>query len=126
MRDRFFLAAAVGLVLLLGAAGAADEPAKVDVRGKATKVAAAGKDGDLLGTLLIEGEKEKTTSYDKASVKVTKQTRIEKMVGKERKPATFEDLKQGAKVEANFTGPVAESYPVQATAKDILIIEAPK
>jgi beta-N-acetylhexosaminidase len=108
---------------------AADEPAKVDIRGKATKVLIAPKEAQesgLLGTVLIEGVKEKTTSFDKASVKITSKTTIEKMVGTERKPAKIEDLKQGSKVEANFAGPVAESYPVQATAKEILILDEAK
>jgi len=59
-------------------------------------------------------------------VKVTDKTKIEKTDGKERKEATFEDLKKGARVEATFTGPVADSYPVQATAKAILILEEAK
>lgn len=36
-------------------------------------------------------------------------------------PRTFEDLQQGATVSAWFTGPVAESYPVQATASALVI-----
>ena len=41
----------------------------------------------------------------------------------ERRPATFEALQVGQKVEAWFTGPVAESYPVQAVASDIVILK---
>lgn len=36
-------------------------------------------------------------------------------------PRTFEDLQVGATVSAWFTGPVAESYPVQATASALVI-----
>ena len=48
------------------------------------------------------------------------------LVGKDRKDAKIDDLKEGCKVEATFTGPVMESYPVQATAKEVVILELPK
>ena len=35
--------------------------------------------------------------------------------------ATFADIRTGTRVSAWFTGPVAESYPVQATANVIVI-----
>jgi beta-N-acetylhexosaminidase len=76
-----------------------------------------------LGSILVEGVKDETTNHDRAFVHVTDKTRIEKRDGK---PAKFEDLKKGARVQALFTGPVAKSYPVQATAKEILILEEAK
>ena len=36
------------------------------------------------------------------------------------------DIKAGSKVQCVFTGPVAESYPVQAKASEVLILEDPK
>src|SRR5262245_54643006 len=105
------------------AAADPEPPGKADVRGSVANVSAANDDAKkpgTPGTVLVEGAKEKDTQYDKASVRITEKTKIEKLVGKERKPAKFEDLKKGAKVQASFTGPVAESYPVQATAKDVL------
>lgn len=111
--------------LVLVAADKELAPEKADVRGKITTVresdAVAKKAGNL-GSILIEGTKDKDTSYDKASVRITDKTKIEKIDGKEKKAAKFEDLKKGAKVQAVFTGPVAESYPVQATAKEVLIL----
>jgi beta-N-acetylhexosaminidase len=119
--------------VLLAAPGrplpADDKADKVDVRGKVTTVTAAADDvkkQGLLGTLLVEGDKDKAVTYDKASVKVTDKTKIEKLDGKDRKEAKFEDIKKGARVEATFTGPVADSYPVQATARSILILEEAK
>jgi beta-N-acetylhexosaminidase len=102
---------------------------KADIRGRVTNQTAAGEEArkkGVLGTLLIEGAKEKDTGYDKAYVRVTAKTKVEKLDGKERKPARFEDLKKGARVQAVFTGPVAESYPVQATAAAVLILEEAK
>jgi hypothetical protein len=106
-----------------------EKPEIANIRGKAMKVTPAteeAKKKGQLGTVLIEGVKEETTQYDKASVRITDKTKIEKLAGKERKPAKFEDLKVGAKVQAKFTGPVAESYPVQATAGELLILDDAK
>src|SRR4051812_36891840 len=92
------LAAAAALAL---ASPAAQDGTKADVRGTvATVTAAKPNSAGILGTLLVEGKKEATTSHDKAMVRITFKTKIEKLVGKERKAATFDDLKKGAKVQA--------------------------
>ncbi len=115
------------LALCLGflTADAADA-AKVDIRGTITRLNpgddATRKEG-ILGYLLVEGQKEKDTEHDKARIRVTDKTKIERLVEGARKPAEFKDLKRGMKVQATFTGPVAESYPVQAAAGTILILE---
>lgn len=59
--------------------------------------------------LLVEGKQEEDTSYGKASVKVTKRTKIYRGD----KKVSIEDLKENLLVEAYTSGPVAESYPVQ-------------
>jgi hypothetical protein len=122
--------ATLGLVTLLLAAcraGADDKPAKVSIRGQVSNVRPADpKAAGVLGVLLVEGAKEKDTEHDKASVRVTKDTKIEKKTDKGLKPAKFEDIKKGSKVEVTFTGPVAESYPVQARAGRIVILGAAK
>lgn len=110
------------VVVLLAPAGADEK--KVSIRGALASAGAAGEDEKktgLLGTLLVEGSKDKDTEYDKATVKVTKGTKIYRQVGKELKEASFDDLKGGVKVEIWFQGPVAESFPVQATAGKIVI-----
>lgn len=110
-----------GLTLPAGA----DEKEKVSIRGTPASVSPADDDGKkagVLGTLLIEGRKDKDTEYDKAMVKVTKGTKIFQQVGRELKPASFDDLKPGVKLEIQFQGPVAESFPVQATAGKIVIL----
>ena len=38
-------------------------------------------------------------------------------------PITFRDLTPGRRVQVLFTGPVAESYPVQAPALQVVILE---
>lgn len=120
------------LILALGVNLApADEkqPEKADIRGLITRVSAANKEAQqkgILGSILVEGNKELTTQYDKASVRVTDKTKITMRFGPEKKVWGFEDLKKGRKVQVIFTGPVAESYPVQAVAKEIVVLEEAK
>jgi hypothetical protein len=92
------------------------------IRGSITN-RSAGAGGDLVGSVLVEGQVEADTSFDKASIAVTAKTQIFEQVGSERRPATFEALQVGRTVEAWFEGPVAESYPVQATASAIVILK---
>lgn len=103
----------------------ADEKEKVSIRGTPASVSPAdeeAKKAGVLGTVLMEGRKDKDTEYDKAMVKVTKGTKIFQQVGRELKPASFDDLKPGVKLEIQFQGPVNESFPVQATAGKIVIL----
>ena len=99
--------------------------AGVDIRGTVTAVNAAdaqGRQVGRLGSILVEGAVEVDTKVDKASIAVTAQTRIWEQVGSSRSPAGFDALKVGQQVQARFAGPVAESYPVQATAAEVVIL----
>ncbi len=69
-------------------------------------------------SLLVERKQEEDTSYGKASVKVTKRTKIYRGD----KKVSIEDLKENLLVEAYTSGPVAESYPVQMEAEKIVIL----
>jgi beta-N-acetylhexosaminidase len=121
--------ASVILALILAASlfGSFDTLAagQVDVRGTITHLRRAEGESQskVWGRILIEGVKEPDTQHDKASVAIRSETKLFIRRGKERQPAEFTALKEGQKVEAIFTGPVAESYPVQATAAEITIIE---
>lgn len=97
----------------------------VDIRGLLTNVSVSQPNqAGVLGQILVEGKVEKDTGFDKASIRITKETVIERKT-KDAKPAhaEFKDLKVGQQVEAVFTGPVAESYPVQVRAKSVLILK---
>jgi beta-N-acetylhexosaminidase len=110
-------------VLAVSAPAFADE--KVSIRGTPASVSPAdeeGKKAGVLGTILMEGRKDKDTEYDKAMVKVTRATKIYRRVGKDLKEASFDDLKPSVKMEIHFQGPVSESFPVQATAGKIVIL----
>ena len=62
---------------------------------------------------------EDDTLYDSAIITISSDTKILK----ENEETEIEVLEEGLIVEVTFDGPVAESYPVQATAKEITIIE---
>lgn len=100
---------------------------KMDIRGKITHVRRAepggAVDDRLIGSILIEGVKEPDTKFDRASVRVTDETKIFVQRDKGRRQASFDDLRAGERVEARFTGPVMESYPVQANASEIVILK---
>jgi beta-N-acetylhexosaminidase len=98
---------------------------EADIRGSITSIYKVTEDstGDIVGSILIEGNIDKDTEFDKASVTITKKTRIfESKSGKFIK-ADFDSLKPNQRVQALFTGPVMTSYPVQGTAKEVIILE---
>jgi len=106
-----------------GSSGATDN--SVDIRGSITKVSQADASAQAKGTLgaiMVVGAKEADTKYDRASVRITTETSIFEQQGQSRGRATFAALKVGQRVQARFTGPVAESYPFQATAGEIVIL----
>lgn len=93
-----------------------------DITGKIIRISPASENSDnkqFLGSIYVEGG----GKYDRASINVTRQTKI--FIGEDgkRRAAKFEDLKIGDSVSAAFEGPVLESYPVQATAGDIEILK---
>jgi beta-N-acetylhexosaminidase len=71
------------------------------------------------GSILVIGEIQADTDYDKAYVSVGADVEIIDLDGKR---FAFEDLSPLTEVEVWFTGPVAESYPVQAAAKHIEVL----
>ncbi len=77
---------------------------------------------DILGSISVEGVKQDDTLFDSATVTVARSTRFSLRTENGMRPMTFDDLREGDRIEAMFTGRVAESYPVQATAKHIVIL----
>jgi len=120
---RYFLplawarAIALGVILLFASAAFAS-----DVRGKITSISVSATN-PALGTVLIEGKVEKDTNVDKASARVSGNTSIVRMEDWKKVAGKFSDLKVGQTVEASFTGAVSESYPVQGTASEIVILQ---
>ncbi|MDZ4717141.1 MAG: hypothetical protein SH847_01625 [Roseiflexaceae bacterium] len=79
--------------------------------------------GDILGSLLVEGKLETDTHYDRASITITKQTVVLEQQGQNRRSITFADLQKGQLVQVGFIGAVAETYPVQAQADEVVILK---
>jgi beta-N-acetylhexosaminidase len=98
---------------------------ETDIRGRITNIYKSTEDstGDIMGSILVEGNIEKDTEYDKASVTITKETRIFESKNGKLIKVSFDSLKPNQRVQALFTGPVAESYPVQVRAKEVVILE---
>ena len=113
------------LLLAVVFAGPVLAEEKISIRGTPASVSPADDDAKktgVLGTLLMEGRKDKDTEYDKAMVKVTKATKIFHQVGRELKPASFDDIKPGTKLEIHFQGAADSSFPPNATAGKIVIL----
>lgn len=88
---------------------------KIAIRGIVTAI----HEENEKGNILVEGNIEEDTEFDKASVYIIKRTKIIKEEGNKR--LKLSDIKVGDKVEVIITGPIRESYPVQVDAKIIRI-----
>jgi hypothetical protein len=90
-----------------------------DIRGTITSIVRSGNQG----TMRIEAEPG-ATGDAKAAVTITAATTLLRAVdGASPEPITLDDIAEGMSADAWFTGPVAESYPVQATGEAILVSE---
>jgi hypothetical protein len=98
-------------------------PPKADIRGKAERVTAL--KGEQ-GSLHIVGTKEKDTQYDQAVVTVPATAKVYRWKGGKKVDAKFADIKKGDLVQASFTGDIRESFPIQATATEVVILPATK
>jgi hypothetical protein len=90
-----------------------------DISGTLTSVTPSS--GDMLSRVRIEEKPDQPSGDNKALVRVTARTRILKRVGSAVRRAAVADLRAGARVDAWFTGPVAESYPVQAEGAVLVV-----
>lgn len=125
IRSRLTTVAAFAVALLLaGCVGGCTAPKTPDtppsIRGVVTSVS-PGADG--LGAVLIEESAPQGLEFDKASLTLTKDTEVLKQVGDGYQVVAFEALLEGVLVEAWVTGPVRESYPIQADADVVLVLE---
>lgn len=103
--------------------------AQVDIRGTILNIFPSQVNSDILGTIYVEGPLYEDTFYDKASIKITSSTlmyQVDNQLSSNDQfvQIPFSELQAGMMVEVTFTGPVLESYPVQATAKKVLVLDA--
>lgn len=116
--SRVVIASLAALALALVAVGCSASPPNdpPSITGVVTQYMTDGTGG---GSFLIETDGTGSGDYDIASVHVDSKTKIFDAADD---PAAFADIAQGSRLEVWFTGPVAESYPVQATAGTIRIL----
>ena len=95
-----------------------------DIRGTITKVrpGSADEKSRYVGMVMVEAE-DKTAAVDQANLIITDKTRILKREDDKRVQATFEELKVGQLIEAQFVeGPTIMIYPLQVAASEIVIL----
>ncbi len=109
---------AIAFALSLAACAPQQTDDTIGIRGEVTSITT--EKGFV--SMLVEGEIEEDTAYDKASVKVNADTKVVKVQGGEETDADMQGIKLFDIVEVVFEGPVAESYPVQGTAKKVRIL----
>lgn len=98
-----------------------------DIRGRVTGVNREGSPQNprLRARVTVEAVKEASASNDRAVVFITDDTRLYDQRGERREPANIDAIRIGQQVEVRFAGPALMSYPVQATAGEIVILAAP-
>jgi hypothetical protein len=77
--------------------------------------------GERVGVVLVEENPGEETGSQKDSVTVTKATELFERQGRDLTQIRVDDLQVGQRARAWYAGPVAESYPRQATASLIAV-----
>ena len=77
--------------------------------------------GKRIGVVLIEEDPDAESGSQKDSVTLMEATELFERRGRNLTLISFDALEVGQRARAWYTGPVAESYPRQATAKVIVI-----
>jgi hypothetical protein len=93
-----------------------------DFIGKIIEIHSIGEN-DVMGTILVEG-KDFINSSDKYIVTIENNTIIRQEAGEIIDSISFGDLKANQQVRIWFSGPVAESYPAQVGAAQVMIVES--
>ena len=115
-----FLILAACLVLALSGCASNTEPIETesDFTGFITDIQ-AGQAKDITGRISVESHADKIVS--KYVITVNKDTAIFRQDGSNYNKAEFKELEARQWVKIWFTGPVLESWPMQATALQIVI-----
>ena len=115
-----------------GTTASGEEPrlpsAEADIHGVITEVGrmpqeanGGGSVGERIGVVLVEENPDEEAGAQKDSVTVTKATQLFERRGRDLTRIRFDNLKVGQRARAWYTGPVAESYPRQATASLVVV-----
>lgn len=90
------------------------------IRGTVTQVFSS--DNQII-SIFVEGNLDQDTLYEKAIVGIGRKTLVYYKQDGNFKETTIEALSVNSQIEALFTGPIATSFPVQATAEEIVILK---
>ena len=90
-----------------------------DITGRLSQLSVA---ADITVSFLVVADPSVSGVYDRAMVRVTADTVVWAPAGEGRRSLVSGDLHDGLRVAVRFTGPVAESYPVQAVAADVEVL----
>ena len=113
---------AITLALVAVAASAACSPASPpdenpSVRGTITSISRSGDSGSML----VESAGPPVFDVDRAQMRVDGDTSLLREAEDGYEPIAFSEFAEGDAVDIWFEGPVAESYPVQAYARAIVL-----
>ena len=78
--------------------------------------------GKLIGGFLLDGAKENQPLFDSVYVKVDRATQVFEKQQNECRALSFTDLQSGQRVQVQSTGIVAQSYPPQIQATEVVIL----
>jgi hypothetical protein len=95
-----------------------------DITGVVRDLTPGGNAGAV--TMLVVADPDVASPVDRAWVRVASTTVVWAPAGEGRTQLTVDDLAEGQRVAVQFVGPIAESYPVQATAGDVEILTPQK
>lgn len=111
-------------LLSFGCANPSEMPptSQPSISGVITRIERSPGGNDAVAQIVVEENPAESAGSAKASVRLTSRTRIQARDGSASHPDPLDALVKGARVSVWFIGPVAESYPVQATA-DVVVVE---
>ena len=90
-----------------------------DITGRLSQLSIA---ADGAASFLVVADPHVSGVYDRAVVRTTAATVVWSPAGEGRRRLVAGDLRDGLRVAVRFTGPVAESYPVQAVAANVEVL----
>ena len=111
-----------GLMVVAVDCASAPKPleTEADFTGFITEIHPIGR-GGTLGQFLVESHIDKLV--DKYMVTIKDKTLIFEQDGENRRQVAFEALETKQRVQIWFTGPIMESFPMQGTAQQVVIIK---
>jgi hypothetical protein len=116
----FLLLAACLMLVSTGCTSAKPLETEADFTGFITDID-LGIYKDIAGRISVESHADKIVT--KYVITIKKDAGIFRQDGENLRKATFNDLKAKQSVKIWFTGPVLESWPMQATAQQIVITQ---